>query len=176
MLTAAPPRNSLRQQMLDVLVVPHDHLRCKALAVPDLSDELVSLATEMIATMHESDGIGLASVQVGRSERLFVVHVRDYEPRVFFNPEITSRSVEEDDYEEGCLSIPGVYANVRRPVSIAVRAIGLDGEPFELEADGLLARVIQHENDHLDGVLFWDHLSERKRNRLQHLYQKGMES
>ena len=159
--------------MLDVLVVPHDHLRGKALAVADLSDELVSLAREMIATMHESDGIGLASLQVGRSERLFVVHVRDDEPRVFFNPEITSRSVEEEDYEEGCLSIPGVYANVRRPLAIRVSAIGLDGEPFELDADGLLARVIQHEYDHLDGVLFWDHLSERKRGRLQRLYEKG---
>lgn len=162
--------------MLDVLVVPHEHLRGQALEVPDLSDELRALAKDMIDTMHESDGIGLASLQVGRTERLFVVHVRDDEPRVFFNPRITAKSVEEDDYEEGCLSIPGVYANVRRPLEISVSAIGLDGKPFELDADGILARVIQHEYDHLNGVLFWDHLSERKRARLQRFYEKGKET
>ncbi len=130
----------------------------------------------MLETMHTARGIGLAGPQVGRMERLFVVHVPDDEPRVFINPRIVAASPDEGPYEEGCLSIPGVYADIRRPLEVTVEAIDADGKPFRLDAGGVLARVIQHEYDHLDGVLFIDKLTSRKRERLLKAYRKPEES
>lgn len=134
--------------------------------VEGVDGDLAAYAQEMIDTMHQAKGIGLAGPQVGRLERLFVVHVPDDEPRVFINPRIVAASPEEGPWEEGCLSIPGVYADVTRPLEITVEALDSGGNPFRMDADGLLARVIQHEHDHLDGVLFIDHLSRRRRERL----------
>ena len=134
--------------------------------VEGVDGDLAAYAQEMIDTMHQAKGIGLAGPQVGRLERLFVVHVPDDEPRVFINPRIVAASPEEGPWEEGCLSIPGVYADVNRPLEITVEALDSGGNPFRMDADGLLARVIQHEHDHLDGVLFIDHLSRRRRERL----------
>ena len=134
--------------------------------VEGVDGDLAAYAQEMIDTMHQAKGIGLAGPQVGRLERLFVVHVPDDEPRVFINPRIVAASPEEGPWEEGCLSIPGVYADVNRPLEITVEALDSGGNPFRMDADGLLARVIQHEHDHLDGVLFIDHLSRRRRERI----------
>ena len=126
----------------------------------------------MVETMREAKGIGLAGPQVGRMERLFVVQVPDDEPRVFINPRIVAASPEEGPYEEGCLSIPGVYADVQRPLAITVEAWDQHAKPLRLDADGILARVILHEYDHLNGVLFIDHLSQRRRERLLKNYRK----
>ena len=126
----------------------------------------------MIDAMHESDGIGLAGPQVGVEKRLFVCHVPDDEPRVFINPDIIGTSQELSPYEEGCLSIPGVYSEIIRPNSITVQAWNLEGKPFRMEVSGILARVIQHEMDHLKGVLFIDHLTEKKRQRIVSQYER----
>ncbi len=149
---------------------PDDILYRKADPVSDIDGATAELVESMIETMHEYRGIGLAGPQVGRLERLFVVHVEGDTPRVFINPQILRTSLEEVEMEEGCLSIPGVYAKVRRPEIVEVQAFNERGRPFTIEADGLLARVILHENDHLNGVLFIDHLAERVRKRAMKQY------
>jgi peptide deformylase len=126
----------------------------------------------MVEAMHGARGIGLAGPQIGRLERLFVVHVPDDEVRTFINPRITATSPDESKYEEGCLSIPGVYADISRPRAISVEAWDAEGTFFTLDAEGLLARVILHEYDHLEGTLFLDHLSTRRRERLLRTYRK----
>jgi len=112
---------------------------------------------------------------VGRNERFFVCHLDQMDPLVFINPEIIGTSEELSSYEEGCLSIPGMYGDVKRPAVIQIQAWNQKGRPFKLEADGLLATCIQHELDHLNGVLFIDYLSERKREKLLKKYQKSLE-
>jgi peptide deformylase len=144
----------------------------KADDVTDISDELVHLTTEMVEAMHAEKGIGLAGPQVGRMDRLFVVHVPEDNPRVFINPRIVAVSPDEGAYEEGCLSIPGVYADVRRPLEITVEAWDEGANHFSLDATGILARVIQHEYDHLEGILFFEHLSRRRQERLLRNYRK----
>ena len=122
----------------------------------EINDELRAFLDEMFETMIEADGVGLAGPQAGISKRLFVVIADDDVRRVFINPQIISTSSELCDYDEGCLSIPKVYESIRRPAKVTVQALNEKGRPFTLEADGLLARIIQHENDHLDGKLFID--------------------
>lgn len=122
----------------------------------EINDELRAFLNEMFDAMIEADGVGLAGPQAGISKRLFVVIADDDVRRVFINPQIISTSAEMCDYEEGCLSVPGVYENIKRPAKVTVQAFNEKGKPFTLEADGLLARIIQHENDHLDGHLFID--------------------
>ena len=151
---------------------PDERLKTKAEEVADISDELVQLTREMVETMHAEKGIGLAGPQVGRMDRLFVVRVPEDDPRVFINPRIVAVSPDEGAYEEGCLSIPGVYADVRRPLEITVEAWDEQGHPFSLDAEGILARVIQHEYDHLEGILFFEHLTRRKQERLLRNYCK----
>lgn len=158
--------------VISLIYHPDDRLTTVAREVRDIGDDLVELTRDMVEAMHEARGIGLAGPQVGRLERLFVVHVPDDEPRVFINPRIVAASPDEGPYEEGCLSIPGVWADVRRPLEITVEAWNERGEAFRMDADGVLARVIQHEYDHLDGVLFIDHLTRRKRERLMKSYRK----
>jgi peptide deformylase len=158
--------------MLDLVIHPDDRLREVSTSVGDVDAEMQELAERMIDTMHEESGIGLAGVQVGRLERIFVVHVSNDKPRVFINPEIIGTTIEETSYEEGCLSIPGVYADVVRPEGVTVQALNERGRPFRLDADGMLARVILHEFDHLKGVLFIDYLSERKRQKLMSKYER----
>jgi peptide deformylase len=124
----------------------------------------------MLETMYAAPGIGLAAVQVGEMNRLITIDVSHdedaREPRVFVNPEILWKSEEMSVYEEGCLSIPEFYEEVERPARVRVRYTNLAGEPEEIEADGLLATCLQHEIDHLDGVLFIDHISRLKRERV----------
>ena len=109
---------------------------------------------------------------VGELKRIFVCHVSDDEPRVFINPEIIETSPEIAQIEEGCLSIPSIYTDLKRSAVIKVQAWNLEGKPFTLEAGGLLARVIEHEIDHLNGILFIDHVNEKKRNRLLKSYNR----
>ncbi|ADK80781.1 peptide deformylase [Sediminispirochaeta smaragdinae] len=157
---------------MKILTLGNELLRERTATVAEVDESIRRLADDMIVTMHEDDGVGLAAPQIGVLKRLFVCHVRGDVPRVFINPEIIGTSQEQVRYEEGCLSIPGIYADVLRPESIQVQAIDENGKAFKLAAEGLLARVIQHEMDHLKGVLFIDHLEERKRRRLLKLYEK----
>ena len=154
----------------NLVYYPSDILYEKAEPVPTVNAETRELAEEMIRIMTSSDGIGLAGPQVGVLERLFVVKLPEDEPRVFINPQIVETSLETSVYEEGCLSIPGVYANLERSAVIRVQAWNERGRRVNLEADKMLARVILHENDHLNGVLFIDHLTEKKRERLLKKY------
>jgi peptide deformylase len=156
--------------MRDLVYHPSDVLNQKADPVGHINSETRELAEEMIQIMRQSDGIGLAAPQVGLLERLFVVKLPEDEPRVFINPQILETSLETSVYEEGCLSIPGVYADLERSSVIRVQAWNERGRRFNLESDKMLARVILHENDHLNGVLFIDHLSQKKRERLLKRY------
>ncbi|MFZ4618446.1 MAG: peptide deformylase [Rectinemataceae bacterium] len=147
-------------------------LRAKAEPIKDVNADIKALAAAMLESMEHGRGIGLAAPQVDRGIRLFVTRLDDDEPRVFINPEILLVSEELVDYEEGCLSLPGLYTNVRRADSVKVRAWNARGKPFTLEASGLLARVILHENDHLEGLLFIDRLGEKRRQRAVQAYLK----
>jgi peptide deformylase len=143
-------------------------LRKRAEPVAAVTPALQRLADEMLAAMYEANGVGLAAPQVGESVRLFVMDVSredgKKDPRIFFNPEIVEVSEKKETAEEGCLSIPDVWADVSRPRSITVRALDRDGKPFEIrDVDGLFARCVQHEIDHLDGVLFVDKISSTDR-------------
>jgi len=122
----------------------------------------------MLETMYAANGIGLAATQINQGIRLVVMDLSENrdEPRIFINPEIVERSGSQT-CEEGCLSVPGVYAEVKRAEAVKVRALGLDGESFELDAEGLLAVCIQHEIDHLDGKVFVDYLSPLKRRMVE---------
>lgn len=131
-------------------------LRNKSVPVEAVTDEIKQLCEDMFETMIEHDGVGLAAPQIGKNIRLFVVIADDDVRRVFINPQIIKTSAETGEYDEGCLSIPNVYETIVRPVAVTVQALNERGRPFTLEADGLLARIIQHENDHLDGILYID--------------------
>ncbi len=158
--------------MLEIFTLGSEVLRRKCATIAVFDKKLEDLVIAMIDAMHIGDGIGLAGPQVGVEKRIFVCHVPDDDPRIFINPEIIGTSQELSPYEEGCLSIPGVYSDIIRPQSITLQAWSLEGKPFKMEADGLLARVIQHEIDHLKGVLFIDHLTEKKRQRVVSQYEK----
>lgn len=122
----------------------------------DITDEFRALIREMFETMNAADGVGLAAPQIGISKRFFVVTSDDEVERVFVNPEIVATSSDLVDYEEGCLSLPKIYEKIKRPSKVTVQAMDENGKKFKLEADGLLARIIQHENDHLNGIVFID--------------------
>ncbi|MCK5201352.1 MAG: peptide deformylase [Spirochaetales bacterium] len=157
---------------MKILTLGSDILRKKCATIAVFDRKLEDLVVAMIDAMHTGDGIGLAGPQVGVEKRIFICHIPDDDPRIFINPEIIGTSQEQSPYEEGCLSIPGVYSEVTRPESITIQAWSLDGKPFKMEADGILARVIQHEIDHLKGILFIDHLTDKKRLRLLSTYEK----
>ena len=142
--------------ILEITKLGEEVLRKKAEPVPEVNDEIRKLADDMLETMIDANGVGLAGPQVGKSLRLFVAMSDDDVKRVFINPQIIKTSEELCDYEEGCLSIPQVYENIQRPARVTVQAINENGKPFTLEAEGLLARIIQHEYDHLDGILYID--------------------
>lgn len=153
---------------LTILEFPDPRLRTKAKPIEHVDDELRSLIDRMFATMYAAPGIGLAATQVDVHRRFMVIDVTEdhSQPLVFINPEITARDG-KTVYQEGCLSVPGIYADVERADRITVRALDRDGNPFEIEADGLLAICIQHEIDHLDGKVFVDYLSRLKLNRIK---------
>ena len=148
--------------ILDIRVLGDPILRQSTEPVKEITDELRTLVADMFETMHHARGIGLAAPQVGRSERLAVIEIEG-EPLVVINPEIVETSSGKVKAEEGCLSIPDIYADVERPKDVVVRAMDLEGKEYEIEATELLARCLQHEIDHLDGRLFLDYLSVLKR-------------
>ncbi|WP_165249025.1 peptide deformylase [Paludisphaera soli] len=148
--------------MLHIVKYPHPALRYASRPIETIDDGLRAVVREMFSLMYEARGVGLAANQVGLPFRFFVINVTaDAEQKgqelVFINPEIVKRHSWDDD-EEGCLSLPGLYAKVRRPKKVRVRAFNLEGEQVEVESDELFGRALQHEIDHLDGKLFIDHL------------------
>jgi peptide deformylase len=154
----------------DIIVLPDKRLRLKSKPVPRIDGDVRKLVEDMFETMYKAPGIGLAAIQVGVPVRLVVMDLSkketESEPRVFVNPEIVSPSEEKSTYEEGCLSIPDVHEDVERPARVKVKYLDLDGKAHEDDADGLFATCIQHEVDHLNGVLFIDHISKLKRDRI----------
>ena len=158
--------------MLDIMKLGDEVLREKCKPVTDFDDALRILIQAMYETMEEANGIGLAAPQVGVDKRFFVVGLPDGTKKEFINPRITGTSVETSPYEEGCLSLPEVYHEVIRPSKVIIEAQDMNGNPFTLKASGLMARVIQHEYDHLDGVLFIDHLSEEEKGKVVRAYEK----
>ena len=159
--------------ILDILHFPDARLRNVAEPVAQVDASVRRLIDDMFETMYEAPGIGLAAVQVNDPRRVIVVDTTEdrSEPLALVNPEILERHGEEE-MDEGCLSVPGVYETVRRAESIRVRALDRNGEPFERDVDGLLAVCIQHEIDHLDGKLFVDYLSNLKRQRIRKKLEK----
>lgn len=166
-----------------IYVAPHPVLKTPATPIEGgVTDELRQLMDDMLDTMYDAEGIGLAAPQIGISKRVLVLDVEQGargerggtrgNPICFVNPEIVWTSDEINTYEEGCLSIPGQYAPVERPSSVRVKYLDYDGNPQEIEADGLLATCVQHEIDHLDGILFLDHVSKLKRDMLMRKLKK----
>ncbi len=158
---------------LTILHFPDERLRTVAKPVEQVDKCLRKVIDDMFETMYEAPGIGLAATQVNFHQRLIVIDISEEhnQPLVFINPEILEKEgVEEMD--EGCLSVPGIYEKVQRAEKVKVRALDRNGEPFELQADGLLAVCIQHEIDHLDGKLFVDYLSNLKRQRIKKKLEK----
>ena len=144
--------------MLKIYKLGEEVLRQKSVPIKDaeINDELRQLAVEMFETMDAANGVGLACPQIGKNIRMFVAMADDDVQRVFINPQIIATSDDSVPYEEGCLSVPQVYENIMRPSKVTVQAQDQNGKKFTLEAEGLLARIIQHETDHLDGVIFID--------------------
>lgn len=144
--------------MLRITKLGEEILRQVAVDVQteEINDEFRALTEEMFETMIAANGVGLAAPQVGIGKRFFVIIADDDVRRVFVNPQIISTSNDLVDYEEGCLSLPKIYENIKRPSQVTVQALNENGKPFTIEADGLLARIIQHENDHLNGIVFID--------------------
>ena len=153
-----------------ILTVPDPVLKQVSKRVDAVTDETRALMDDMLETMYAAPGIGLAAVQIGEPVRVIVMDLAKEdekpEPRYFVNPEILWKSDELSSYEEGCLSVPEMYEDVDRPARIKARWLDYDGKPVEMECDGLLATCLQHEMDHLNGVLFIDHLSRLKRDML----------
>lgn len=141
---------------MEVLQLGNPLLREKSEPVAKVTPEIRQLVSDMFETMDKERGVGLAAPQVGKLLRLFVVTADDGVRRVFINPQIISTSIETCEIEEGCLSIPDVWEVITRPEKISVQALDEQGRPFRLDAEGYLARVIQHEYDHLDGILYID--------------------
>ena len=153
--------------ILSILHYPDSRLRTVAKTVEVVDDTVKALVKDMFETMYDAPGIGLAATQVDRHQRIIVIDLSEEKDQsmCFINPEIIEKDG-EIDWEEGCLSVPDYYQCVKRANHIKVRALNERGETFELEADGLLGVCIQHEIDHLNGILFIDHLSKLKQKRL----------
>ncbi len=165
----------------EIIILPDKKLRLVSRPVAKVTAEIRRLADDMFETMYDAPGIGLAAIQVAQPLRLITMDLakrsEDGEtirlPRVFINPEILSSSEERSTYEEGCLSIPEFYEEVERPAKVRVRFTDLDGDVHEEDAEGLFATCIQHEIDHLNGVLFVDYLSKLKRDRVLKKFTKA---
>jgi peptide deformylase len=161
-----------------IILIPDPRLKTPSEPVTKVTDEIRALAADMLDTMYDAPGIGLAAVQIGVLKRLIVVDVAGKDepknPMVLINPEVVWTSDEEFRiHEEGCLSIPDYYEEVERPAQVRVRFMDLDGKTQEIEADGMLATCLQHEIDHVNGVLFLDHLSRLKRDRVMKKFSKA---
>jgi peptide deformylase len=159
--------------ILDILHFPDPKLRKVASAVTEVTDDIRQLADDMLETMYQAPGIGLAATQVNVQKRLIVIDLSEdqNDPLILINPEIIEKQGERE-YQEGCLSVPEAYELVTRADTIRITALNRDGEQFELAADELLATCIQHEIDHLDGKLFVDYLSNLKRQRIRKRLEK----
>ncbi len=155
--------------ILSIIKFPDARLHKVAKPVTVVDDRVRNIAQNMIETMYEANGVGLAATQVDIHERIVVVDVSEErnQAQVFINPEIVAQSMEKKEWEEGCLSVPEVYDIVTRPDRVRVRALNLKGESFEVECDELLAVCLQHEIDHLNGKVFVQHLSGLKQNRIK---------
>jgi peptide deformylase len=160
--------------ILNILEFPDPRLRTTAKPVTVFDDALRLLIDDMFETMYEAPGIGLAATQVNVHQRLVVIDVSEEktEPLVFINPQFTLLTDDLEEYQEGCLSVPGFYEVVQRPQRVQVNALDRFGEPFEMLCEGLLAVCIQHECDHLNGKLFVDYLSTLKRDRIKKKLEK----
>ncbi|MBK5969740.1 MULTISPECIES: peptide deformylase [Thiorhodovibrio] len=158
---------------LEILTFPDPRLRKHAETVAQVDQRVRDIVDDMLETMYAAPGIGLAAIQVGIAKRIVVIDISENHdtPVVLINPEIFAREGEEE-MDEGCLSVPGYFETVQRAERVRVRALNRDGEPFELDADGLLAVCIQHEVDHLEGKLFVDYLSSLKRQRIRRKLEK----
>jgi len=154
----------------EILKLPDKRLRLVSEPVKRIDAGIRALVADMFETMYDAPGIGLAAVQIGVAKRVVTVDLSKkdeaQEPRVFINPEITFASAETAIHEEGCLSIPEFYEEVERPLQVKVKYLDLDGKAHEVEAEGLFATCLQHEIDHINGVLFIDHISKLKRDRV----------
>ena len=154
----------------EILILPDKRLRAVSKPVAKIDAATRKLVDEMFETMYAAPGIGLAAIQVGEPKRVITLDLakkdEPNDPRVVINPELVWTSDEKSSHEEGCLSIPEFYEEVERPKTVKVKFLDLDGKPQELEATGLLATCLQHEIDHLNGVLFIDHISKLKRDRV----------
>jgi peptide deformylase len=171
--------------ILPILEAPDPRLRTISSPVEGVDDDLRRLIDDMFETMYAAPGIGLAAIQVGVPKRVLVIDLQEEQgedgkpirnPRLFINPELFDPSEEHSVYEEGCLSVPDQYAEVERPARIHARWLDRDGVSHEQEMDGLLATCLQHEMDHLEGVLFIDHLSRLKRDMVLKKLEKARRS
>ena len=158
---------------MQIITFGDELLRQKAEKIQKIDDEITNIAMQMLELIKRDKGVGVAGPQVGFMKRIFVTHIDGDEQRVFINPSILETSHKTVKNEEGCLSVPGIYSNVIRYEKIKIQAWNEKGRPFTLETSGLLARVIQHEYDHLNGVIFLDHIPENKRERLISKYKKA---
>jgi len=160
--------------ILNILEFPDSRLRTVAAAVVAVDDTVRQLVADMLATMYAAPGIGLAATQVNVHRQVVVIDISEdsSDPRIFINPVITVLDSPAHEYDEGCLSVPGFYETVTRPERVRVSALDQQGEPFDIELDGLLATCIQHEVDHLNGKLFVDYLSPLKRSRIRKKLEK----
>jgi peptide deformylase len=154
----------------DILILPDQRLRLVSNLVKAINADIRRLIEDMFETMYDAPGIGLAAIQVGVPQRVVTLDLAKKEdkpaPQVFINPELVWTSAETAKYEEGCLSIPEYYEEVERPAQVKVKYLDAEGKPQEVEAAGLLAICLQHEIDHINGVLFIDHISKLKRDRV----------
>jgi peptide deformylase len=159
-----------------LVILPDPVLRLVSKPVDRVDAPLLKLADDMFETMYDAPGIGLAAIQIGEPLRMLVIDLakegEEPAPQVFINPEILEKSDERSVYEEGCLSIPDYYAEVERPAKVRVRHLDREGKEQEVEAEGLLATCLQHEIDHLNGVLFIDHISKLKRDMVVKKFKK----
>uniref|UniRef100_D5X303 Peptide deformylase n=1 Tax=Thiomonas intermedia (strain K12) TaxID=75379 RepID=D5X303_THIK1 len=156
-------------EQLTILQYPDPRLYIVAKPVAAVDERVRALVAAMFETMYASNGVGLAATQVDVHERIIVMDTSEQrnQPLALINPEIVRHSAEDKEWEEGCLSVPGIYDKVTRPATVRVRALDAQGQPFEMDADGLTAVCIQHEMDHLMGKVFVDYLSPLKRNRIK---------
>jgi peptide deformylase len=161
----------------EIIKIPDKRLRLKSEPVKRIDASIRKLVDDLFETMYAAPGIGLAAIQVGVAKRVVTMDLSkkedDHKPQVFINPEVIWTSEETSKYEEGCLSIPEYYEEVERPAKVKVKYLDLEGKAQEIEASGLLATCLQHEIDHTNGVLFIDHISKLKRDRIIKKFSKA---
>ena len=161
----------------DILIIPDKRLRLTSEAVKTVDASLRSLIDDMFETMYAAPGIGLAAIQIGVPKRVVIMDLakkdEPKQPQVFINPEVVWASDEKATYEEGCLSIPEYYEDVERPKAVKVKFLDAELRPQEIEAEGLTATCLQHEIDHINGVLFIDHISKLKRDMVMKKFKKA---